>query len=674
MQIGDALAISVGLDPRAFNKGSTEVRNSLRKTREAANKEAASIEQAMDKAAESFARLTRNAVKLFAIFTAGRAVSAFASDISNADAAMGRLAQRIGQAPADIAAMSAAVARTGGSMDAAANSFQSFSDSIQELKATGNTSILPFLYKVQAAGGKTINLNKDIAQTYIDLADNLKNISDRQGSAAANYYGRQLGLDPGTVALMVEGGEALKKYVEESRKLGSATKEDTDAAQRYQRAMARLHQTVEGLGRSIMTTVTPMIVEAVNYMQKWIVANKAWIQTEIVDRIKAFGEYLRSIDWKAVEEGIKSFISGANDAAKAVGGWKTVAELFFGLWAASKMAAIFAPILGSIATVRLALMRLGPIGWALLGVGSVGAALAEADPNKAIVHGGKPGGGQNPGDVLPGLGGLGERDGGARTRSGMRARAARGASAKDQSGGVAANPGDYKDVLDHIARSEGTAKAPGGGYNTSLANGLLLPGGKEQDLTKLTLDQIDALQTGMLRNPKNRWNSSAIGRYQVVRTTLRDQRAKLGLKGSDLYDQKTQDLIGANLARQTKGDPIRLRNEWASLVGVKNATAVELMRKVPRRASPVPKVEPKPSAWNGYPGASDAITAAHSAQAANVQSRTMNDNRSTSTSEANFNGGIHVHTAATTGDGIAAELQDSIRRKSFATAANYGQA
>lgn len=70
-------------------------------------------------------------------------------------------------------------------------------------------------------------------------------------------------------------------------------------------------------------------------------------------------------------------------------------------------------------------------------------------------------------------------------RGGLRALAAR-AMRSDQSGGVAANPDAYKDVLDHIARSEGTAKAPGGGYNTSLANGLLLPGGKERDLTSMS--------------------------------------------------------------------------------------------------------------------------------------------------------------------------------------------
>lgn len=155
--------------------------------------------------------------------------------------------------------------------------------------------------------------------------------------------------------------------------------------------------------------------------------------------------------------------------------------------------------------------------------------------------------------------------------------------------GEGANPGDYKDVLDHIARSEGTANRPGGGYSTSLALGKFLPGGVEQNLTGKTLDEIDALQTGMLSHPRNGFNSSAIGRYQVVRTTLRRMRRKLGLSGDDLYDEKLQDRIGAELARARGADPTGLQQEWASLVGEKNRRAVELMQRVPRGASTLPR-------------------------------------------------------------------------------------
>jgi uncharacterized protein (TIGR02594 family) len=81
-------------------------------------------------------------------------------------------------------------------------------------------------------------------------------------------------------------------------------------------------------------------------------------------------------------------------------------------------------------------------------------------------------------------------------------------------------------VLDAIAKAEGTY---GTGYNTSLGNGRYLPGGKEQNLTNKTLDEILQLQSQMLKHPNNKFNSSALGRYQIVSITLKDAAKALKL-------------------------------------------------------------------------------------------------------------------------------------------------
>ena len=92
-------------------------------------------------------------------------------------------------------------------------------------------------------------------------------------------------------------------------------------------------------------------------------------------------------------------------------------------------------------------------------------------------------------------------------------------------------------MLDHIADSEGTINRPkASGYNTSLGYGRFLPGGKEQNLTSMTLDQISALGRYMRRQPGNP-NSSALGRYQIVGDTMRRLMKRMGLKGSELFDE-----------------------------------------------------------------------------------------------------------------------------------------
>lgn len=107
-------------------------------------------------------------------------------------------------------------------------------------------------------------------------------------------------------------------------------------------------------------------------------------------------------------------------------------------------------------------------------------------------------------------------------------------------------------VLELIAAAEGTGT---NGYNVSLAHGAFLPGGQEQNLSAMTLDAIDRLQSFMLEHPANTFNSSALGKYQITRTTLRDLRAQLGLSGDQLYTPELQDRLAMQLYQQRGFQP-----------------------------------------------------------------------------------------------------------------------
>ena len=131
----------------------------------------------------------------------------------------------------------------------------------------------------------------------------------------------------------------------------------------------------------------------------------------------------------------------------------------------------------------------------------------------------------------------------------------------------------YRPLLDLIGFTEGTDK--GRKYNETLAYGAYTGG--DVKLTAMTLDEIDALQTRMLKHPKNKLRSSALGRYQIIRTTLRTLRKTLDLTGNELFDGDMQDrfacvLLGQRgidkyLAGRLKEDTmlLNLAKEWASL-------------------------------------------------------------------------------------------------------------
>lgn len=132
----------------------------------------------------------------------------------------------------------------------------------------------------------------------------------------------------------------------------------------------------------------------------------------------------------------------------------------------------------------------------------------------------------------------------------------------------------YRPLLDLIKKTEGTAK-PKREYNETLGYGAYTGG--QVSLVTMTLNEVDALQTKMLRHPNNKWNSSAAGAYQIVRTTRRSIESTLKLDKSSLFDADMQDrmacyLLGLRgidkyLSGRLSEDTLieNLAKEWASL-------------------------------------------------------------------------------------------------------------
>ncbi|MDR6266536.1 hypothetical protein [Roseobacter sp. N2S] len=115
--------------------------------------------------------------------------------------------------------------------------------------------------------------------------------------------------------------------------------------------------------------------------------------------------------------------------------------------------------------------------------------------------------------------------------------------------------------LDFIADAEGTSETRGArGYNETLAYGKFTNG--DVDLVNMTLNDVMALQGRMLAHPENPFNSSALGRYQIVRKTLRGLIKQLNLTGNEFFSPALQDRMALHLARGRGRSPGALRNEW----------------------------------------------------------------------------------------------------------------
>lgn len=289
----DKLVVQVHLDKTEYQRGERDVIHAFEKTKESAKKTGDTVERAGKSGAESIKGLTREVMTLFAVFTAGRGLKEFAQDVTKADNALGKLSYTLKTSPETISAWGRAVERIGGSGQAAAQSFKSFSNSIQELKTTGNTGMLPWLYKLQAAGGKTINLGKGLNEIFIDLSKNLSAVAARD-PAMANFLGERLGLDHDTIQLMMKGPAAVRSALAAAAKT-AVTDGDTKRAAELVRSFTTLAQTSEKFGRLILNELSPDIVGVTDKMSRWVDANERWLKSDIVGSVRTLSNLLSAI-------------------------------------------------------------------------------------------------------------------------------------------------------------------------------------------------------------------------------------------------------------------------------------------------------------------------------------------------------------------------------------------
>jgi len=142
--------------------------------------------------------------------------------------------------------------------------------------------------------------------------------------------------------------------------------------------------------------------------------------------------------------------------------------------------------------------------------------------------------------------------------------------------------GGVKGLLEQISRGEGTTdeqarkKGLASGYDVSLGYGAY-GGGPKKAISEMSIAEVKEYQKAMLADPKNKWNSSAVGKYQIVGTTLRDLQKELGFKDTDKFDAAMQDKLGEALLKKRGLDKymsgkmsdsdfqLSLAKEWASV-------------------------------------------------------------------------------------------------------------
>ncbi len=349
------MLVELGLDASGSVKGQKAATGAFKQTTEAAQKSGKDIEDSVKKAQQGLKGLAQAAIALFAVFTVGRGIKEFVQDIVQTDAALDRLARNIGEAPRTLSAWEQAIERAGGSADGAASSFASFSDAIQQIKISGESGLIEPLAKLAGATHSSIvNLAQPVDQIFKQLNVQLNALS-KTDPQLATAFAKRLGLDQGTANFLTQDPVKNAAIIDQITRTTAVTKAMADADQKLQESTWDVIHASTNLGRSILLDLSPYLLDVLQRMKDWVAANHEWLESQITEKVKEFGDWLKSIPWDEVAAGLKTFVSGVSAVVRALGGAQNAAEIFLAFWVETKLIAA----LSGIARITAAVLVLG---------------------------------------------------------------------------------------------------------------------------------------------------------------------------------------------------------------------------------------------------------------------------------------------------------------------------
>ncbi|WFU09105.1 hypothetical protein QA646_17825 [Rhizobium sp. CB3090] len=353
----DAFVIELGLDPKKLNEGQRQAVDSFKKTQNEAVKSAKAIEAAADKISDTFSSATRSALGFFAALAGFRTLDDFIGNLVKADAALGRLSTNMGIAPQTISAWGQITEQFGGSLQG----FESTLQRVQKMLYDNRYGVaqLPSAFQRLATGAQMrIDYSGNAIRTLTQELTALQKIHDNPalgGPLKAHGLAQELGIDPALENAAYSLGPGITKYVQEIQNSLTPTNEAIKNAQELQRAYAQLSQAVTNLLDNGFRAIEPVLTPIIKDMNEWVLQNKDWIDSKIVQGVQDFKGALPEI-----RDDLKWIADHFNEI-------KTASEAIVAIWAGSK-------ILGVVGNLRAALGGAAPAAggggglWAALGV------------------------------------------------------------------------------------------------------------------------------------------------------------------------------------------------------------------------------------------------------------------------------------------------------------------
>ena len=274
----DSLLVKLGLDSSDFAAGKNKVDKGLKDTGNEAEKAGAKLKKTGKDGADGFNEVAKSATKFLAIIGGTVAIKRFVSDMIESNAALDRFSQNLNRSVSDISAWSNAAELAGGSAEGLQGTMDMLSKSQTELQLTGQSSLIPYFSALGVSLADAQGKARPVNDLLLELADRFS----RMDRTTANNMGRMMGIDQGTMNLLLKGRGEVELLIKRQKEYGAVSKQQAEEASRLQRAMVESRQSFQAFGRELLSAATPALEKLFAIFSdfgSWMRDNQEFVQT-----------------------------------------------------------------------------------------------------------------------------------------------------------------------------------------------------------------------------------------------------------------------------------------------------------------------------------------------------------------------------------------------------------
>ena len=699
--IVDSLILTLGVKADDFFKTQRDVADKQKKFKEDVVKHGTEIEGSLKVTTTALSAFGKQLIGLYTLFTGGKEVAQFITDITATDAALGRVAKTTGISADRLAAYQALFEKQGASAGEAIKMFNSLEVSRQQFLTRGTGPFKEIAITLSQLG-VAYDAREPIEKIFLRAAAAIQKLAATNPSLAHLYAVQVTGSEAAAQAL-IEQGKALNDQIEAEKKLIALTPEQVANAQKRLKVWNDLTKAGESLGRSILDWLTPAFIRVddafthliTTFRDKGLLEGfkESWggIKTIVVETFKFLKAELESFQETAQEtfNAVEGYFAGkfksAFDTIKPI--FKQIKDAYVADWDdIKKITSDFISSLPDYATQMLdgfKGMFTSAFDWLKKSFNEIYGKIfgktpfGEAGSATAAGAGGVGvGGSTGPGTGLTSPGTRTDIQTGARTPGGGTPAAGGADRGGTGSGLTGKNSEKAKYAMNYLVSQGWTREAAASAIGQVLTEDPSFEGGKLGDTARFGTGENAAhglfqWRAGRFRALKSFAASRGKG-WQDVETQLaffNEETKKRGqgswrnvksVEEGNLYGQRFEGYAGG-LQHRRASDARKLLESNPAGSPVKSA---------PTQAPEKPEPEKQSSLGMGY---NTAMLGAQPAAAYHNVSSTNTNNSHNQTAETHV-GVVNVHTAATDANGIARDIRPALERTARGMQANYSLA